>query len=140
MGEVRYGLVERSLQDERCWRFRVGDVDGGTGALHFHLGFVLHHGHVALPHSVVGRLDAGDLDPAVDILVVGEVLDPPALSLQVRSQGILSPVRSGPATGPDLSGGLADQSYVLLILPDLKIRINAGRPGSLTKYLTQLTS
>ena len=89
---------------------------------------------------MVGRLDAGDLDPAVNILVVGEVLESPSLSLQFPIQRILSSVRCGPATGPDLSGGLADQSYVLLILPDLKIRINAGRSGSLRKYLTQLTS
>ena len=75
---------------------------------------------------MVGGLDAGDLDPAVDILVVGKMLDPPALSLQVGSQGILSPVRSGPATGPDLGGGLADQSYVALVLTDLRMGINDG--------------
>ena len=102
LGEVRSGLIEWSQEDETCWRFRIRNVDGGAGALHLHLGLILHHGHVALPHPVVGGLDAGDLDPAVHILVVGEVLDPPALSLQVGSQGILSPVRSGPATGPDL--------------------------------------
>ena len=102
MGEVRRGVIVRRLEDERCWRLRVCDVDGGTGALHFHLGLVLHHGHVTLPHSVVGRLDVGDLDPAVDILVVGKVLEPSTLGLQVGVQGVLSPVRSGPATGPDL--------------------------------------
>ena len=51
---------------------------------------------------MVGRLDAGDLDPAVNILVVGKVLEPSTLGLQVGVQGVLSPVRSGPATGPDL--------------------------------------
>ena len=128
MGEVGCGLIEGSLEDQRCWRLRVRDVDGGAGALDFHLGLVLHHGHVALPHSVVFRLNAGDLDPAVNILVVGEVLEPSTLSLQVGIQGILSPIRCGPATGPDLGGGLADQSHVLLILTDLRIRINDGRP------------
>ena len=75
---------------------------------------------------MVGRLDAGDLDAAVNILVVGEVLEPSTLSLQVGIQGILSPVRCGPATGPDLGGGLADQSYVALVLTDLRRGINDG--------------
>ena len=69
-------------------------------------------------------LDAGDLDPAVKILVVGEMFESPGLSLQVSIQGIQSSVRCGPVTRPDLGGGRAHQGHVALVLTHLRIFVS----------------